>query len=73
MGDGGGDIIIKGGSVDVNFDDNLYRKDPADPKRHENATRKITRITVVDESTKTVYDSGDDPSGLNWTVKVFTT
>lgn len=72
MGDGGGDIIIKGGSIDVNFDDNLYLKNPADPRRHENASRKITRITVVDETTKTVYDSGDDPSGLSWTVKFFT-
>jgi hypothetical protein len=72
MGEGSGDIIIKGGSVAVNFDDTLYRKDPADPQRHENANRKITKITIVDANKNSIYDSGDDPSGLNWTVTVST-
>ena len=39
MGDGGGDIIIKGGSVDLNFDDNLYQKDSNDPKHAAQAQR----------------------------------
>ena len=71
MGDGGGDIIIKGGSVDVNFDETLYKKDPADPRKHENANRTITKITIVDENKETVYDSGDGGS-LKWTVTVST-
>lgn len=71
MGDGGGDIIIKGGSVDVNFDETLYKKDPADPRKHENANRTITKITIVDENKETVYDSGNNSAG-KWTVTVST-
>lgn len=72
MGEGSGDIIIKGGSVDVNFDDTLYTKDPADPRKHENLNRKITRITIVDDNKQTVYDREDD-NGLKWTITVSST
>ena len=72
MGDGGGDIIIKGGSVDLQFDDTLYKKNPGDPKKHENATRKITRIVVLDDKGGEVFNSGDYPGGLKWTVTVTT-
>lgn len=72
MSDGGGDIIIKGGSVNVQFDDSLYRKDPNDPKKHDNANRKITRIVIVDENDAEQYNSGDSPNGLKWTITVST-
>ena len=72
MSDGGGDIIIKGGSVDLDFDDSIFRKDPGDPKKHENANRTITKITIVDENNNPIYDSGDQPSGLKWKVTVST-
>jgi len=72
MGEGSGDIIIKGGSVAVNFDDTLYTKDPADPRKHENLNRKITRITIVDDNKQTVYDREDD-NGLKWTITVSST
>ena len=72
MGEGSGDIIIKGGSVDVNFNDTLYKKDPADPRKHENLNRKITRITIVDDNKQTMYDREDD-NGLTWTITVSTT
>ena len=72
MGDGGGDIIVKGGSVDLQYDETIYRKNQSDPKKHENASRKITRIQVSDENGGLVFDSGDNPGGLRWTVKVST-
>lgn len=72
MADGGGEIIIKGGSVNVQFDDSVYKKDPSDPKKHENANRKITRIVVVDENGGERFNSGDSPSGLKWTIAVST-
>lgn len=72
MGDGGGDIIIKGGSVDLDFDETLYHKDPADPKKHRNSTRKIIRVLVKDDGGTTKYDSGTDQGGLNWTITVST-
>jgi hypothetical protein len=68
----GGDIIIKGGSVEVNFDNNFYRSDPIDPNKHRNDSRKITRILVEDQDGKVQFDSGADPSGLRWIITVST-
>jgi hypothetical protein len=72
MSDGGGEIIIKGGSVNVQFDDNVYKKDPNDPKKHENANRKITNIVIVDENGGERFNSGDNQGGLKWTITVST-
>ena len=72
MSDGGGEIIIKGGSVKVLFDENVYKKDPNDPKKHEDANRKITKIVIVDENGGERFNSGDNQGGLKWTVTVST-
>lgn len=72
MSDGGGEIIIKGGSVNVVFDESVYKKDPNDPKKHENANRKITKIVIVDENGGERFNSGDNQGGLKWTVTVST-
>jgi hypothetical protein len=61
----GGDIIIKGGSVDLDYDESVYQKDPADPKSHKNSTRKITRVVIAGDIS---YDSGDHPEGLRCTI-----
>lgn len=71
MGDGGTDIIIKGSSVHVNFDGNLYKKDPNDPCHNGDDNRKITRVRVDDESGKSLFDSSDD-SGMKCTITVTT-
>jgi hypothetical protein len=63
----GGDIIIKGGSVDIRYDDSLYRKEGE--WGHVDPDKRMTRITVTDESGKTVYDSGDNRGGLKWEIK----
>ena len=58
----GGDIIIKGGSCDLIFDDSIYPPDPADPKKHKNKNnQKVTRVVISGDIT---FDSGDHPSGL---------
>jgi hypothetical protein len=72
MGDGGGDIIIKGSSVHVSFDSGLYQKDPDDPGSHKHQTRKITRVRVEDENGKSQYDSGHNDNGLKWKITVST-
>ena len=72
MSDGGGEIIIKGGSVNVVFDESVYKKDPSDPKKHENANRKITNIVIVDENGGERFNSGDNQGGLKWTITVST-
>ena len=70
----GGDIIIKGGSVDLTFDDDVYKKDdPSKPKKHRNSNGKITKIVVVDENGAEKCNSGDSPSGLKWTITVTAT
>jgi hypothetical protein len=72
MADGSGEIIIKGGSVHVQFNGTIYKNDPGDPDRHSNPNRKITRIVVHDENDTATFDSGDSQGGLKWTVTVYT-
>jgi len=61
----GGDIIIKGGSVDLEYDESVYEKDPTDPRSHKNSNRKITRVVIAGDIS---YDSGDHPKGLRCTI-----
>jgi hypothetical protein len=71
MGDGGGDIIIKGSSVHLNYDGTIYQKDPADPQHRRHDGRKITRVKVEDENGNSLLDETDD-AGLKWTITVST-
>ena len=58
----GGDIIIKGGSCDLIFDDSVYPPDPADPKKHPNKNhQKVTRVQITGDIS---FDSGEIPSGI---------
>jgi len=66
---GSGDIIIKGGSVEVQFDAAGYNKNG---NKHDNPNKKITKIVVVDENGVEKCNSGDSPSGLKWKVTVTT-
>jgi hypothetical protein len=66
---GSGDIIIKGGSVEVRFDSAGYTKNG---NNHDNPNKKITQIVVVDENGVEKCNSGDSPNGLKWTVTVST-
>ncbi len=70
MSDAGGDIIIKGGSVEVYFDGILYQKDPSDSRKHSNSLKKIDRIKIKDETGVIKYDSGDHPDGFRGTITV---
>jgi hypothetical protein len=70
MSGGSGDIIIKGGSVEVVFDGLLYPVDLQDPVSHKNANRKITRIVITGDVS---FDSGVHTEGLRCEVKVSTT
>ncbi|MGH9970647.1 MAG: hypothetical protein ACREBG_23050 [Pyrinomonadaceae bacterium] len=57
----GNDIIIKGGSAEVNFDDRIFVQDPQNPHRYGNAEKTITRVVITGDIT---FDSGDKPGGL---------
>ena len=68
----GEDIIIKGGSIELEFEDSVYPRNPSDPKKHQNPNRKISRIVVVDENGGQKYDSGESPNGMKWTITIST-
>jgi hypothetical protein len=73
MSEGGsGEIIVKGGSVEVSFDTTVYQKMSGDPSRHKHDDRKITRVRVENEDGKSLFDSGNDDSGLKWTITIST-
>ncbi len=68
----GADIIIKGSSVDIDFDEAKYPKEPGQPRKHKADDQTITRVTVEDENNTKQYDSSDgaaDPS--RWTIHVY--
>jgi hypothetical protein len=61
----GGVIIIKGGSVDLEYDENTYVKDPLDPRSHKNSNKKITRVVISGDIS---FDSGEFKDGLRCTI-----
>ena len=70
----GADIIIKGSSVDIDYDDARYPKEPGKPRNHKAGDNTITRVTVEDENNTMQYDSSNeaaDPS--RWTIHVYCT
>jgi hypothetical protein len=69
MSEGSGEIIIKGGSVELTFDDGIYQKVPSDPGTYKNQDRQITRVVVVDEEGRVQFDSGAS-AGLRWRITV---
>ena len=64
----GGDIIIKGGSVDITFDDAVYP--PGNSGSHK-GQRKMQRIVVTDGGEAVQYDS-EAADVKRWTVTVLT-
>lgn len=57
----GGEIIIKGGSVELEYDGAVYPPDRSDPNKHKNGAKKITRVVITGDIT---FDSGERPSGI---------
>ena len=68
----GADIIIKGSSVDIDFDDATYPKEPGKPRNHKASDHAITRVTVEDENNAMQYDSSDEAADpARWTIHVY--
>ena len=76
MSEGGGDIIIKGSSVTLDFDDALYpKRQNGDPKEHKNPNRKITKIIIVETvngEERVIFHSGENSAGLKFDTHFFT-
>jgi hypothetical protein len=62
----GADIIIKGGSVELEFDDAVYPKEPSNPKKHKNQSKKVTRVVITGDI---AFDSGDRPNGISCEIR----
>lgn len=68
----GGDIIIKGGSVDIDYDDAVYPPESGKPRNHKSRDKTITRVTVADEGNALRYDSDKDGATPGaWTITVY--
>lgn len=66
----GGDIIIRGGSCNLIFNDSIYPADPGDPGSHKNKdNQKVTRVIITGDIS---YDSGDHPNGLTCEIHTYT-
>ncbi len=64
----GADIIIKGSSVDIDYDEAVYPRDSSDHKKHKNQNKKITRVLITGDIN---FDSGDHPNGLRCDITTF--
>jgi hypothetical protein len=57
----------------VEYDGNTYEVDPLDPRKHKNATKKITQVVITDETNPAkpvlVFDSEEHLGGLKWKIK----
>lgn len=62
----GTEIIIKGGSVEVEFDANTYPQDPSNGRKHRNPNKKITKVVITGDIH---FDSGDHPDGLKCEIR----
>jgi hypothetical protein len=67
MSNGTADIIIKGGSAEVNFDDSIYQQDPQNPNRYQNQNKKIVRIVITGDRS---FDSGFKAAGYQCEITV---
>ena len=63
----GSDIIIKGGSAEIQFDHGLFQQDPANPGRRTHDTLKITRIVISGDNN---FDSNDIPDGFKGEIRI---
>ena len=62
----GDDIIIRGGSVELEYDSSVYEESSADPRKRQNSGKKITRIVITGEIN---FDSGVHPEGVKCEVR----
>ena len=62
----GDDIIIRGGSVELEYDGSVYEEHPNDPRKRQHSGKKVTRIVITGDIN---FDSGDRPEGWKCEVR----
>lgn len=78
--DSSGEIVIKGGSCEIHFDDSLFKKDSSDPKKlkHKHDKLMIKQIVIDGNTTlypvvidgKTMLDSGEIAGGFKGEIRI---
>ena len=70
MSDGGGEIIIKGGSCEIYFDHDVFRPDENDPKKRR-ASLNIKQITISGDNQFADHDTGEHADKFAGTIRIF--
>lgn len=65
-------IIIKGGSVDIDFNPDTYANDSKNSRKHSNGNLKITSVEITDDNTGQVVMTYLAPANGKCTIKVNT-
>ena len=65
----GGVIIIKGGSCEIHFDDDVFTHDPSsqNKRKHKHNTLRIQRIVIEGNRN---FDSNDIPGGFKGEIRI---
>ena len=72
MADGGGEIIIRGGSCEIHFDESLFQKDTSDPSNHKlkHVEMRIEEIHINEDPGKQLFDGYYTPDGFKGEIKI---
>lgn len=62
----GSDIIIRGGSCEIEFDHETFKQDQNNSKKHKHETFKIKRIVITGDKTF----SADTPNGFKGEIRI---
>ena len=70
MADGGGEIIIRGGSCEIYFDHSAFPVDENDPSKRKHNTSNIKQIIISDDGYFENYDTGEHPNKFEGTIRI---
>ncbi len=67
--DGSSEIIIKGGSCEIHFDDKVIKKDPKDRKKRKHRCDSLTITRIVIKGNQ-AFDSQNMPDGFKGKITI---
>jgi hypothetical protein len=71
MGESGNDIIIKGGSAEIEFDPTRFVKDPSDPKKRKHkGSLNIKQIIIAGDGEIEDFKTRVHSSAFKGTIRV---
>jgi len=69
-GDGGGEIIIKGGSCELYFDHDVFTQDTVNLKKRRHATKIIKQIIISGDEEFADHDTGEHSTKFTGTITI---